>query len=525
MVSKIDEAKDILKALGLPYYNSKIVALTFLALARIRPENNWSDSTNPRLTLTKDIISFVNMYYNENYQPNTRESFRREALNPFVDNKIILLNPDNPDLSPTSPKTHYAISKPILDIIKQYKTPQFQELINSFLNTPINRQAVNYITITNFKSIVHEKIELGRINIFIGSNGCGKSNILEALTFISASLAHELNMEGLYNRGFRVAKPSLLFNSFLDCNVSNKIEMELSYNYEDKEYIHLAKFVPTDENDIFADWNNINEIHNLTKVIENVLKDNRESITADIIAKTIKSNYSGERTNQINSIADFVIYSLNTLALRGLNPQSRRIPLGIYGEGIDTLIYNLNFNERKQLEECYYLFDWLKDVFIDKADKYKSEGYKLGKGNSILYFVDKYMDISNNIFSAENANEGVLHALFYLILFISKKTPGFFSIDNIETALNPRLCRVLIKELVRLSKKNEKQALITTQNPAIIDGLNLLDDEQRLFVISRNDAGHTKIRRIQFKDNIEIKKIKLSEMWMNGLLGAISQEF
>ena len=33
------------------------------------------------------------------------------------------------------------------------------------------------LSIKNFKSIADDTIELGRVNVFIGENGCGKSNI------------------------------------------------------------------------------------------------------------------------------------------------------------------------------------------------------------------------------------------------------------------------------------------------------------------------------------------------------------
>ena len=40
---------------------------------------------------------------------------------------------------------------------------------------------VRKITIENFKSILKLKLELGRVNVLIGENGCGKTNILEAI--------------------------------------------------------------------------------------------------------------------------------------------------------------------------------------------------------------------------------------------------------------------------------------------------------------------------------------------------------
>ena len=131
---------------------------------------------------------------------------------------------------------------------------------------------------------------------------------------------------------------------------------------------------------------------------------------------------------------------------------------------------------------------------------------------------------NNNVFSAENANEGALHILFYLALFISKKTPVFFAVDNIETALNPKLLRTLIKALSNLTVKNNKQVLLTTHNPSALDGLNLHDDNQRLFVVKRNDKGHTTIKRIKLKPQKD-KNYKLSEMWQRGFIGGLPNNF
>ena len=38
---------------------------------------------------------------------------------------------------------------------------------------------ITQITVENFKSIENLSVDLGRINVFIGANGVGKSNILE----------------------------------------------------------------------------------------------------------------------------------------------------------------------------------------------------------------------------------------------------------------------------------------------------------------------------------------------------------
>jgi len=60
---------------------------------------------------------------------------------------------------------------------------------------------IRQIEIDNFKSIRHADIELGNINLFIGENGAGKSNILEAIGVISAAVYGTVDDESLLRRG------------------------------------------------------------------------------------------------------------------------------------------------------------------------------------------------------------------------------------------------------------------------------------------------------------------------------------
>ncbi|MBK8565864.1 MAG: AAA family ATPase [Saprospiraceae bacterium] len=55
---------------------------------------------------------------------------------------------------------------------------------------------ITNIHIENFKSIQSLDLELGRLNIFIGANGSGKSNILEAIAMGSAAMEDKLDDEG-----------------------------------------------------------------------------------------------------------------------------------------------------------------------------------------------------------------------------------------------------------------------------------------------------------------------------------------
>lgn len=539
---KMTEATEILNALGI-YLSPKnrVAPLTFLALCQIKPEDSWGNAQRQSMTISRDIMPFVEKYYKIGYKANTRESFRKNALREFVNNNIAELNPDDPDLLPTSSRTHYSVSTICLNTVRKYRLTDWEIAVenfkkfNQFQITSKNvRATLRQIYIEGFKSISQDTIELGRVNIFIGANGSGKTNILEAIGMAGSARANDLNLEGLYTRGVRVARPDQLISSFLGDSQKNSIELSMNFKEAESEFTYLFSLTPAHQQDIYTRWIDLAEEELYPETVLRYMADitgNYPGISGnemlDKVNEIIKERgiRREERYDQI--LTEYAIYDLSTKSLRGISPgESKKTPLGINGEGLDLFIASMTREERNYLQQTRLFFDWLEEIITDKDDKLKLQGLKAGKSISTLYFKDIYMPEKKNTLSAENSNEGVLHILFYLSLFISNKTPRLIAIDNIETALNPRLCEELIHRIVDLSSRNAKQVLITTHNPAILDGLNLLDDEQRLFEVYRDDNGHTKTRRIKFKSDLSDKKeYRLSEMWMSGILGAVPKNF
>ncbi|MDQ7091887.1 MAG: AAA family ATPase [Methylococcales bacterium] len=58
---------------------------------------------------------------------------------------------------------------------------------------------ITEIKVENYKSLQDFKMEVGRFNVLIGENGCGKSNILEAITLAGAAEANKLDKEFLFS--------------------------------------------------------------------------------------------------------------------------------------------------------------------------------------------------------------------------------------------------------------------------------------------------------------------------------------
>lgn len=374
-------------------------------------------------------------------------------------------------------------------------------------------------------------MDLGRFNVIIGANGCGKTNILEAVAFAAAANMKKLDNEFLINRDFRLTKPELMVNAF----------EEGAYEMEEgplKDFSDGAFFVSLGEDGkknrqiAIAHQPETNTWHNMSayanqedyafltsiqgeELDEESLKDNIQVLQksrSEKFARLIE--LFGPSQSDINA---FLIYHPTEKHLKEVK-DSPIFPLGIRGEGL--LQYLKDKSQQTEYKEMFEsineglgMLDWFDGVAVP-GDLLSNE-YKLSIG-------DRYLRDSMHFFDQRSTNEGFMFLLFYLTLFNSKDTPPFFSIDNIETALNPRLCTELTSRLINTAKEKDKQVIMTTHSPFVLDGLDLSDDEVRLFVARRDIDGHTRLERVMYRED---RNMPLSELWMSGLIGGLPDNF
>lgn len=389
---------------------------------------------------------------------------------------------------------------------------------------------IDNIEIQNFKSISKLNLEIGRVNVLIGANGSGKSNILEAIALGAASTSHELSREFLSARGIRVTEPNAMRSGFDMAKENNSIK--ITFNEKETKIPFELKH----SNEPFSDWNLVHDKELLTpdtleqleqlvlKLQKNTLEkknfnsNDKKWLLIDDIIKDIQGQLPLIETRE--RLKSFLIYAPENTFLRKFEEESQIEPLGIKGEGLFKLISTMqveNKDEFEELVENLHLIDWFDGFEIPNDLKFTEKRIRVK---------DRFLEEGLESFDQRSANEGFLFLLFYFALFISKYTPKFFAIDNIDSSLNPKLCSELIKTLVKLAKKYDKQVIFTTHNPAILDGLNLNDEDQRLLVVFRNMNGYTKIKRVLKRELPEgSTPIRLSEQFLRGYLGGLPKSF
>lgn len=356
---------------------------------------------------------------------------------------------------------------------------------------------VKEIQIINYKSIVDLTLNLGRFNVIIGTNGCGKSNILEAITVASASHQRKLDTEFLLNRNVRVTEPHFMTNAFEDVELNDGHMYYIVNGNDGQNYsirFNLFHYEKT------KSWKNLIEDTSVLRP-DNITNQNGMIQFAAVVEEFASFLSYRPVENLLREVKDSPIY-----------------PLGIRGEGLMQYLKTISTNEDYRelflkINEGLRMLDWFDGFNI--PDGLLSNEYKLSIG-------DKFLKDSLHYFDQRSTNEGFLYLLFFLTLFNSKDTPQFFAVDNIETSFNPGLCQNLTKYLVKTTKENGKQVILTTHNPFVLDGMDLSDDEIRLFVCRRDIDGHTKIERVKYRED---RKMSLSELWMSGLIGALPDNF
>jgi hypothetical protein len=393
---------------------------------------------------------------------------------------------------------------------------------------------IHEVQVENYKSISSLTLGLGRVTVLIGANGSGKSNILEAIALGSAAAQNKLDNEFLISRGIRVTETRFMRSAFTKSSTHRKDSRgsaskdnngAAAANPVIKDPIRLSFHIrgegefgcelSADESGSYPKWRHSRRLH----VSEFLAFLKREGLPADM---EVTPDIIGQAfMAKSGTLPGFLVFAPENSALRTFQAEGQILPLGIRGEGLFAHLKALTktpplMKRLAEIKKNLCLIEWF-DGFDVPDD--------LGPGERSIRIRDRFL-APELFFDQRSANEGFLFLLFYITLFISPDTPAFFSIDNVDCSLNPKLCIAILQQIVHLAKEHDKQVILTTHSPAVLDGLDLHDEDQRLMVVDRNKAGHTRVRRVDPPKPVgDAPPVALSEAFMRGYIGGLPKNF
>ena len=421
---------------------------------------------------------------------------------------------------------------------------------------------LNRLTVERFKSIRRSSLELGRVNLFIGGNGAGKSNVLEAIGVVSAALERGVGDDDLNRKGVRITPPELMKSAFKHYDLPKTLEITAEMEHDVRYGMNLTG---RQDDPLLAFFS-----EECTHGIEKIFGRSHRGST--VLGRSVFGKLSRHRSiwdqtrsafefpsfveSTLDSLSEYMIYSPQTDFLRGV--QQGRVttpPIGLHGEGLPDAVSGLidqlqrsrkrlqiSRGKSRQTSESEYMLRyrvfqlaflprWASSVEVGKISGYMASRDIVNRDEEMVYFIDKFMHGKRNTLSVYDSSEGTLFLLFSAVLLSHSDSPKIFALDNVDNALNPKMTRKLLEIIIETTNSackddlefGPRQIFLTSHNPSSLDAFDLFDDHQRIFVVKRNDDGHTGISRLQPNKGMSrqewfeaVNGRSLSQLWLDG---------
>lgn len=402
------------------------------------------------------------------------------------------------------------------------------------------------LEINGFKSLNHLAIELAQVNVFIGANGSGKSNILEALGLLGAAAAGRVDDQALLRRGVRPGIPALYKTALKKFRIRPAIDLEAQWK-DDVVYragIHNPLDAPKPA---WAYKTETVEVGGKLLLGRSprtgkLLTDNRQPLLglapspqAGLAALArATEEFRGEPADFLDALADFAIFAPVTPILRGIAPDpAPRAPVGLFGGSLPEAVSPLLDHKAKKLgnlpfRELFKLLEWADDLSISAPSR-NLLSPSVPSARFVLRFQDRRMNAKRNLLSGYDASEGALYVLFMLVLAMHPSAPRLLAVDNFDAALNPLLAREMTGIFVHLLLNHmpDRQIFLTTHQPQALDSLDLSDARTKLFIVDRDrKTGQTVARQIMINPELIAaggESFSLSSLWTMGRLGGVPE--
>ena len=234
----------------------------------------------------------------------------------------------------------------------------------------VGPQMLEKLSVRTFKSLDDVTVELGLVNVFIGANGSGKSNLLEALGVLSAAADGKVDDLNLLARGVRPGVPAL-YKSAFPARSGRKIPPHLYFGGSSAH----AEYDVTLHNSLSSPlpaWRFKTERWEdgtrklVSRSPASAEKSNPERGVAALKAVEVTG---GDALELLELLQGYVIFSPTTAVMRSIGPESQpRQPLGLSGGNFTRAVLSLieqgeqDEHSRRIYGDLLGLVDWADGV-------------------------------------------------------------------------------------------------------------------------------------------------------------------
>lgn len=344
---------------------------------------------------------------------------------------------------------------------------------------------VQQVQVRNYKSIAQISVNLERFTVLVGPNGSGKSNFIDALAFVQECLSESIEL-AFKNRGGIAAvrrssagHPTHIGIRFV-LNLRNDLFADYAFEIaaKPKEKFSVARERCVVETLMGKSHSFEIQDGKFTTEIPGI----RPKVAPDRLAL-----FAASATDEFRPVYDFLtsmrFYSIVPVRLKELQEPDPGDFLKRDGSNAAAVLKRLQdepYSDGQYGRLCRLLSKVVEG--IEKVE-YRAIGQK-----ETLQFKQDVGSKHPWNFNALNMSDGTLRVLGLLLAVYQPGPYSVVAIEEPEATVNPAVAEVVVEVL--MDAANEKQVLLTSHSPDILDYKELTDTQIRVVAM---DHGRTLI--------------------------------
>lgn len=355
------------------------------------------------------------------------------------------------------------------------------------------------LTIKNFKSIREQTLALGRLNVFIGGNGAGKSNLIGVFRFlreiVNQNLAGYTGIKGgadsLLNFGRKMSPEMSFFLEFSEGNTANAYLVKLQSTNDDSLTI-------SEETAFYHERKNFPQPYH--KSVSSFSKESKLKTTDHICTRQVMRDLESYRVYHFHDTSD-------TAAVKGTVDLEDNRVLKPQAENLAAFLY---WMQQKQPDHFANIQDTVRQI-APFFEEFRLAPSKLNEGKIRLEWKEKGSDA---YFNASSLSDGTLRFLCLATLLLQPQLPAVILLDEPELGLHPAAVTLLADLLS--SAATRTQVIVATQSVTLVNQF----EPESVWTADREDNQSVFRHLNQANMTAWLDDYGLGELWEKNVLGA-----
>jgi predicted ATPase len=377
---------------------------------------------------------------------------------------------------------------------------------------------IKRLTLKNILSFNDSTVELGPLNVLIGPNAVGKSNLIEAISLLQAA---PTGIEGQILRGGGVRQwlwlgdqgPSPV--ATIECVLRGPQPDPLFYRLRISEnaagFIILDERLTTHTGEPYFE-RSANRVQFGTRALDllHLGSADMELSTKESVFARFKSPADptpitaiGNWFEQIRIFREFRT-GLTSQARRGISAAAPKDTLLESADNLALVLHELDF---------LGVHDRISDYMRRFCDRFEDVKVSVGEGLARPFLREAGL---TEMLSGIRMSDGTLKFLCILAVLLHPKPAPLICLEEPELGLHPDALRLVAEVLAEASEHT--QLIVTTHSEALVDAFS--DHPESVLVCERDFDNGTQLQRLS-RDKLDewLENYSLGELWRKGEIG------